>query len=153
MITQLDEFLPYRLSTASNAVSGVIANEYKHRFGLKIPEWRVMAVLGDRGALMQRDLVEATLMDKVTVNRATKALVERGLLTRNPNSADGRSHLLALTATGRELFEQIMPTAQAIERRVMAVLSAEDREQLSALLVRVRQSAQMIAGSDGLTDQ
>jgi hypothetical protein len=46
-----------------------------------------------------------------------------------------------------------MPTAQAIERRVMAVLSAADREQLSALLVRVRQSAQMIAGSDDLTDQ
>lgn len=41
----LDDFLPYQLSTASNAVSDLIASEYKSRFGLKIPEWRVMAVL------------------------------------------------------------------------------------------------------------
>ena len=85
----LDEFLPYQLSTASNAVSDLIASEYKSRFGLKIPEWRVMAVLGTRGASTQRHLVEATLMDKVTVNRAVKTLVDRALLERSPNRMAG----------------------------------------------------------------
>jgi hypothetical protein len=42
----LDNFLPYRLSIASNALSSRIAAEYENRFGLKIPEWRLMAVLG-----------------------------------------------------------------------------------------------------------
>ncbi len=42
----LDNFLPYRLSIASNALSERIAAEYQNRFGLKIPEWRLMAVLG-----------------------------------------------------------------------------------------------------------
>ncbi|MCL4674219.1 MAG: MarR family transcriptional regulator, partial [Sphingomonadaceae bacterium] len=53
---RLDQFLPYQLSIASNAVSDRIAEVYREQFGLKIPEWRVMAVLGDKGALTQREL-------------------------------------------------------------------------------------------------
>jgi hypothetical protein len=39
----LDRFLPYRLSVLSNRVSDAIAKAYSDRFGLTIPEWRVMA--------------------------------------------------------------------------------------------------------------
>ncbi len=141
----LDEFLPYQLSTASNAVSDLIASEYKSRFGLKIPEWRVMAVLGTRGALTQRHLVEATLMDKVTVNRAVKTLVDRALLERSPNSADGRSHHLLLSSTGRDLYGQILPAAQVMDRKIMAVLSEEEKAELSAMLAKIKESADTIA--------
>ena len=127
MTVKLDDFIPYQLSTASNAVSDLIAREYKSRFGLKIPEWRVMAVLGSRGASTQRHLVEATLMDKVTVNRAVKALVDRNLLGRSPNDADGRSHHLQLSETGRELYDQIMPAAEIMEKKIMAVLSEQEQ--------------------------
>jgi len=141
----LDEFLPYQLSTASNAVSDLIASEYKSRFGLKIPEWRVMAVLGTRGALTQRHLVEATLMDKVTVNRAVKTLVDRALLERSPNSADGRSHHLLLSSTGRDLYGQILPAAQVMDRKIMAVLSEEEKAELSVMLAKIKESADTIA--------
>ena len=141
----LDEFLPYQLSTASNAVSDLIASEYKSRFGLKIPEWRVMAVLGTRGASTQRHLVEATLMDKVTVNRAVKNLVDRALLDRSPNSADGRSHHLLLSSTGRDLYSQILPAAQAMDKKIMAVLSEEEKAELSAMLAKIKESADTIA--------
>lgn len=145
MTFSLDDFLPYQLSTASNAVSDLIAREYKSRFGLKIPEWRVMAVLGTRGASTQRHLVEATLMDKVTVNRAVKNLVDRALLERSPNTADGRSHHLMLSATGRDLYDQIMPTARAMEKKVVAVLSAQEQTELSAMLEKIKRSADTLA--------
>ncbi|WP_108810757.1 MarR family transcriptional regulator [Sphingorhabdus sp. Alg231-15] len=147
MTTNLDDFIPYQLSTASNAVSDLISNEYKSRFGLKIPEWRVMAVLGSRGASTQRHLVEATLMDKVTVNRAVKTLVDRELLDRSPNNADGRSHHLVLSQTGRDLYDQIMPAAEAMEKKIMTVLSADDQRQLSAMLAKIKQSADDIAAA------
>ena len=86
--TRLTDFLPYLLSITSNAVSDRIADQYRAHFGLKIPEWRVMAVLGDLGARTQRALVEATRMDKVAVNRACKVLEHRELLARRPNAAD-----------------------------------------------------------------
>lgn len=145
MTVKLDDFLPYQLSTSSNAVSDLIASEYKSQFGLKIPEWRVMAVLGSRGASTQRHLVEATLMDKVTVNRAVKTLVDRALLRRSPNDADGRSHHLMLSDTGRDLYDQIMPAAEAMEKKIMAVLSVEELDQLSGLLAKIKQSADTIA--------
>ena len=145
MTVKLDDFIPYQLSTASNAVSDLIAREYKSRFGLKIPEWRVMAVLGSRGAATQRQLVEATLMDKVTVNRAVKGLVDRSLLGRSPNDADGRSHHLQLSDTGRELYDQIMPAAEVMEKKIMAVLSDHEQEQLSRLLAMIKHSADAIS--------
>ena len=137
----LNEFLPYQLSITSNAVSDLIARSYQGRFGLKIPEWRVMAVLGEQASATQRALCAATAMDKVTVNRASKALVERGLLGRAPNTADGRSHHLALTAVGRELYDQIVPLALSVEAELETVLSDDEARTLSGILEKLRTKA------------
>ena len=146
MTNSLDNFIPYQMSTATNAVSDLIASEYKSRFGLKIPEWRVMAVLGSGGSKTQRQLVESTLMDKVTVNRAVKVLVDRKLIERSPNNADGRSHHLRLNETGLALYEAIMPAARAMEKKILAVLSAEEQAQFSDMISRVRKSVETIVG-------
>ncbi len=135
----LAEFLPYQLSITSNAVSDLIARSYRGRFGLKVPEWRLMAVLGERDSATQRDLVSATAMDKVSVNRASKALVERGLIGRAPNAADGRSHHLALTTTGRELYEQIVPLAVSIEDDLEQALGKDDAVLLASILLKLRE--------------
>jgi DNA-binding MarR family transcriptional regulator len=134
----LSEFLPYQLSITSNAVSDLIARSYHGRFGLKIPEWRVMAVLAERGSATQRDLSSATQMDKVTVNRASKTLVERGLVGRAPNATDGRSHHLALSATGEELYQQIVPLALAVEVEIESILGRDEAASLFALLAKLQ---------------
>jgi DNA-binding MarR family transcriptional regulator len=134
----LAEFLPYQLSITSNAVSDLIARSYQGRFGLKIPEWRVMAVLGERASVTQRELCEATAMDKVTVNRASKALVDRGLLGRAPNETDGRSHHLALTPVGRELYDQIVPLAISVEDELEKALDADEAAMLVCIMAKLR---------------
>lgn len=138
---RLADFLPYLLSVTSNVVSDRIADEYRTRFELKIPEWRVMAVLGDAGAMTQRSLVGATRMDKVAVNRACKVLEDRGLIARSPNDRDGRSHHLELTAAGQAMHGQIMPIALDMERRLFAALSPDERTQFKALLARIGEAA------------
>lgn len=138
---RLADFLPYLLSVTSNAVSGRVAEAYRAQFGLRIPEWRVMAVLGDAGAQTQRELTRATLMDKVAVNRACRGLEERGLAARTANVRDGRSHHLALTDEGRAMHARIMPLALAIEAQLFAGLSSPERATLRALLARVREAA------------
>ena len=141
--SRLAGFLPYRMAITYNAVSGLIADDYGAQFGLKIPEWRIMAVLGDAGPLTQRDLVRATLMDKVAVNRACKALDDRGFVRRSPNASDGRSHHLELTEGGRAVYEQIWPQAYAAYERIFTVLTAKEasalRDLLDKLLLSVRQ--------------
>lgn len=139
--TRLADFLPYLLSVTSNAVSGRVAEAYRARFGLRIAEWRVMAVLGDAGALTQRDLTAATLMDKVAVNRACKELEDRGLADRTANEKDGRSHHLELTGEGRAMHARIMPLAIEIEARLFETFSDADRANFSRLLAKVREAA------------
>ena len=139
--TRLARFVPYLLSITSNAVSERIAREYHSRFGLKIAEWRIMAVLGDTGEATQRELTELTVMDKVAVNRAVKALAERGLVDRAPNRSDGRSHMLELTATGRELHDEILPLALGLEERMLEGLDGAEREALVSALAKIREAA------------
>ena len=144
--TRLADFMPYRLSVTTNMVSDLIAGRYRSKFGLKIPEWRVMAVLGDAGAQTQRALVGATRMDKVAVNRACKVLEERGLVERSPNVSDGRSHHLELTATGRAMFDQIMPMALDMEARLFGGLTAREAEMLKATLGKLDERAAAMLG-------
>lgn len=138
----LDQFLPYRLSIASNSLSSRIAAEYQDRFGLKVPEWRLMAVLGEGRPRTQRELVAATRMDKVTVNRAAKALADRQLIARQAHEADGRSHHLDLTETGWSLYDAIVPAALASEARLESNITAEERATLLAILAKLTAAAE-----------
>lgn len=143
---RLADFLPYLLSVTSNAVSSRVAEAYRVRFGLRIPEWRVMAVLGDSGARTQRELTSATLMDKVAVNRACKALEDRGLAQRIANARDGRSHHLELTEEGRAMHGRIMPLALGMEKQLFESFSDAEREDFARFLTRLRSASEGLGG-------
>ncbi|MGB3738145.1 MAG: MarR family winged helix-turn-helix transcriptional regulator [Pontixanthobacter sp.] len=134
-------FLPYQLSVASNAVSMRIARVYQGEFGLKVTEWRVMAMLGDAGAQTQRELTARTLMDKVAVNRACKSLEAKSLARRVPNQRDGRSHHLELTEEGQAMYDAIVPLAKGAERDLLALMTQEQQQMLRDLLARMRDHA------------
>jgi DNA-binding MarR family transcriptional regulator len=143
---QLDGYLPYRLSVASNAVSSLIARAYQDRFGLTIPQWRLVCVLAEDAALTQGQIVARTVMDKVTVSRAAQGLLKRGLVERSDHHADGRSHVLALSETGRALHAEIAPLALAYEAALISGLSPEEVALVKRLLLRLQAVAGQLAG-------
>ena len=145
----LDEYLPYRLSIASNAVSKLIARAYEDRFGLTIPQWRLMAVLAEK-PMTQQAIVARTAMDKVTVSRAAQGLVSRHLIARTAHEVDGRSHTLALTIQGRELHGEIAPLALAYEAALMSGLTPAEVEALKRLLLRLETAAGRLSGDVSL---
>ncbi|HEY3812464.1 MAG TPA: MarR family winged helix-turn-helix transcriptional regulator [Caulobacteraceae bacterium] len=144
---KLDDYLPYRLSVASNAVSRRVARAYETRFGLKTPEWRLVAVLAEDGELTLLELMSRTAMDKVTVSRAAQGLAERGLAAKTHDERDRRSRRLALTAEGQRLHAEVAPAALAVERELLADLTPQEVETLEALLVRVETAARKLQGS------
>ena len=146
---KLDQFLPYRLSIASNRVSSAIATAYQSLFGLRIPEWRLIAVIAESDGLTQQALGAATRMDKVTVSRAAIALVDRGLVERRPNPDDQRSHLLSLTAAGPTLYESVAPKALELEAQVFAGFSAAELATFKAMLERLEASAASLDPEQG----
>jgi DNA-binding MarR family transcriptional regulator len=143
---RLDAYLPYRLSVASNAVSSLIARAYQDRFGLPVPQWRLICVLAEDGGLTQGQLVARTVMDKVTVSRAAQGLLKRHLIARSDHHADGRSHVLALTTEGARLHAEISPLALAYEAALISGLAPEEVSLLKRLLQRLQSAAGDLAG-------
>ena len=138
----LDGFLPYRLSIASNAISDVIATAYRRRFDIGVPEWRIVAILGESGPLAPREIAMRGRMDKVSVSRAAKMLEGRGLVARSPHDGDQRSHRLALTDAGRSLYDAVAPEALALEEWLFAGFQPWEREALACFLDRALAAAE-----------
>jgi len=134
---RLEDFLPYRLSVAANRVSRRFAERYGTAFGLSIPEWRVMAVLGRFGRLPAREIAARTAMDKVKVSRAVRELAAGGFLEREADAGDARLQWLALSEPGQEVHAAIVPMARAIEAEVMEGLGREEVALLHAALGRI----------------
>ena len=107
-----------------------------------------MAVLAE-GEMTQQQVVARTAMDKVTVSRAARELVGRSLLARDANTADGRSHLLGLTAMGRSLYAEIAPLAKAYEAALLTGLAPSEVATLKRLLLRLEAASARLSGQGG----
>src|SRR6185312_16163759 len=128
---RLEEFLPYRLSVAANRVSRLFARRYSDAYGLSIPEWRVLAMVGRFGTLSPSAVGEWTAMDKVKVSRAAASLVARGMLRQTQDPLDGRGRLLRLTRKGVSVHDSMVPLACELEERLSEGMS---RTEWSSLL-------------------
>jgi len=144
----LEQFLPYRLSILSNTVSNTIAREYRDLFGLSIPEWRVMAVLGRFGPTSASGVCERTAMDKVTVSRAVAQLIGQKFIKRETDPNDRRRSILKLTARGTRTHHKIVPIARGHESELAAALTDKERRNLDTLLAKLQQRASEIAAQE-----
>ena len=142
---ELGRFLPYRLSVTAECMSRVFAESYERRFGLTIPEWRVMAVLGEGEAPRPtQGIIEATEMDRVKVSRAVTRLVDKGLVFRRTAPEDQRSQILALSRKGVALYRQIVPLAHALQAELTAGLGHEELALLDRMLAKLHARARAI---------
>jgi DNA-binding MarR family transcriptional regulator len=143
-VIKLEEFLPYRLSVLSNTVSNAIADDYRGRFGLSIPDWRVMAVLARLPGSSAQDLVVWTRMDKVAVSRGVSRLLERGLLQKHMSEQDRRRSELRLSEQGEQVYRDIVPMARGYEASLLETISAEHRQLLDEILADLQQAAERL---------
>jgi DNA-binding MarR family transcriptional regulator len=133
----LDEFLPYQLAVLSERVSREFSALYRARFGISIPEWRVVAHLSQSGPVSVREIAARAAMDKSKTSRAAARLEAAGYVTKRPHPEDKRLIALDLTGSGRAMVAEITPLARAYEAEVMARLGADAepfRRALSQLL-------------------
>lgn len=140
----LEEFLPYRLSITSHTVSTNIARVYEERFGVSIPEWRVIAILGRFPGLSAVEVADRTLMDKVAVSRAVTKLIKNGRIDREFADADRRRSILNLSEAGREVHNEIAPLALQFERQLLQDISDEDYQIFSKVLEQLLDKARQL---------
>ena len=140
----LDAFLPYRLSILSNTISGALAESYSDRFGLSVPEWRVMAVLGRYTGISAAEVAARTAMDKVAVSRAVSRLLEAGRIRRRFANADRRRSILELSSAGRRIYRRLTPILLRYQQDLLAALDDRERQQLDRILTRLDDQARRL---------
>ena len=145
----LERFLPYRLAILSHSVSNSIATVYAERFGLTIPEWRVIVILGRFPGLSAVEVAERTLMDKVAVSRAVTKLIKNGRVNREFADADRRRSILTLSDAGLDVLAEIAPLALGIEDMLLDGLSQDEVDTLNSAIDRLLDKAQHIGAQHG----
>jgi DNA-binding MarR family transcriptional regulator len=145
---KLELFLPYQLNVVSNLVSQALSRVYARRYGIGVPEWRVVVTLGQYGVMTAKAIGAHAHMHKTKVSRAVAFLEKRRLVARRANRDDKREAFLSLTAGGRTMYEEVAPHALDFARRLTDILSPSDREAFDrALRLLTERSAQLVAAS------
>lgn len=142
---QLEAFLPYRLNVLAEAVSQSLARLYSARYGIGIPEWRVLAALGEYRRMTAKEVGENSRMHKTKVSRAVAALAAKGLIDRKPDADDKRAAFLTLSAKGRAVYDELAPEALRFAEALEAALGALDRAALDRILDRLQARARELA--------
>jgi DNA-binding MarR family transcriptional regulator len=136
----LEAFLPYALNRAAEAASRGFQAIYKARYGMLRTEWRVLAHLGQYGAMTARDICTRADLHKTKVSRAVKALEARRFLTRRTEERDRRQELLSLTAAGEAAFRNLAEEARRYDAALAAALPPGDLAALRRALRRLSSS-------------
>src|SRR5271157_4220068 len=71
---QLANFTPFRLNRLAAAVSEHLSEIYRERFGLEIPEWRVLVTVGETPDCTAQQVAGSARLHKTRVSRAVASL-------------------------------------------------------------------------------
>jgi DNA-binding MarR family transcriptional regulator len=133
----LNRFVPYLVNVLASRLSREFADVYGTRFGISIPEWRVIAHLSQHKNVSVREVHERVDMDKAKVSRAAMRLEALGLIEKSDNERDHRLVALRLTKNGRSLFAEIEPLALGYERHFLSILSPKEERNLREIIEKL----------------
>ena len=142
---KLEEFLPYRLNVLANLVSQALSRIYVERYGLGVPEWRVLVTLGQFGVMTGKAVGAHSHMHKTKVSRAVAELEKRKLIARRANRADLRESFLSLTPAGRTIYQELAPGALDFARRLAEVVAPGDRAAFERAMQRLTERSRVLA--------
>ncbi len=120
---KLYDHLPFQIGMLTNLIRQVTSDVYVRESGLSAREWRVLAMLGCKGAMMPAQVAAETGMDRATVTRAVSRLEKLGYIFSGGDAADRRRKVLYLTEKGAALCDDIRPLMEASGRELQNVLN------------------------------
>ena len=116
------------------------------RTGLSLQEVHILLfLLNNPGYDTARDITELRGLSKSQVSQGVELLSAEGLLARTPDSEDRRVIHLSITPSGLPLAKECRDIQAACGRRLLAGLSQEQVQQLSALLETVLENGARLA--------
>lgn len=106
--------------------------------GITALQWRLITYLRRHEGIRQGPLADLIEVEPITLSRMIDRLAEAGLVERRADPTDRRAWRLHLTPRANELLSGIRQIAEALTDEAAEGLSGEERDQLIALVERVR---------------
>jgi DNA-binding MarR family transcriptional regulator len=132
-------FLIHRLSRSWMRASMAY---YMREFGLGVPHVQILHTLGNRGALVSKEIADYTVMNKALVSRSLSDLSDRGYASSNADAADARRRVWTLTPKGKAFVDMFHGVRIGRQERLIEVLSLEEKSVLVDILERLYASSE-----------
>src|SRR5262247_4850810 len=92
-----NQSINYRVYALASSLSKGAMRFYLAKFGLALPEMRLLSTLGSHRRLSSVELVKLTAMDKGLVSRVLNGLGKRGWVERVPSAEGSKRRVWRLT--------------------------------------------------------
>jgi DNA-binding MarR family transcriptional regulator len=132
-----------RLITLMKVLYRSAGPAYRSETKLSDFEWRVIMQVGDHGPLVLTALATLLHQDKGQVSHAVKGLVKAQLLSREHLRAP-----IALTKSGRAVFERIVKLGRARNAVLIRDLTETERRALPQMLMKLQANARAMLAQE-----
>lgn len=126
-----DFHLSRRLLVLANLLKRGGTIRYRRLLALSVGEWGIIGELSLLAPLNLNELAAGIGLDKAQISRSVTSLVERGLVTRQPNPESNREVVINLTAEGRRSMARMVAAAAAVNAFLLQGFSADERRILA----------------------
>lgn len=146
-----NQSINYQIYALASSLSKGAMRFYQARFGIALPEMRLLSTLGSRRRLSSLELVKLTAMDKGLVSRVLAGLAGRGLVQDVPAAAGSNRRVWKLTAAGSALVARLQPVWQEREGRLQADLTPKEHKLLLRLLETLFHASEKLRAAEAKT--
>ncbi len=109
-------------------------------FGLTDQQWRVIRILATHGNIDATELARRSMILPPSLTRILKNLEADGLVQRRPGAQDQRRVQLSLSPAGRERYQEVVPSSEAIYRAIEGEFGSQKLEKLLDLLTDLNET-------------
>ena len=130
----LDEFITFRLLRLTNQLNRQAGKILASQVGLRLPEWRCLAILGAYGPLQVNQIAAKLSADKGLISRSLSSLERSNLIKTKRSAEDKRQIEIALTTRGKNTVNAMMPIMQKRQRVLFDALSKKELKELHRMI-------------------
>ncbi|WP_035425741.1 MarR family winged helix-turn-helix transcriptional regulator [Halalkalibacterium ligniniphilum] len=135
---RLGLLLWFRLARFYNR-SNRLSNHHLKKWNITISQFDLLVQIGAHQPISQQELAEKLLVTKGNMTQAVVKLEKQGLIQRKQV---WRTKLISLTATGEQLYKEVVPIQQQFQAAQFDVLTKEEQKQLLTLLKKLQKQEQ-----------
>lgn len=130
-----DDWIGYNLKVTQHRLRQRLESEL-NKVGITAAQNAVLLTVSSNPRVSNADLARDAFVTPQTMQAILVNLERAGLITRSPHPDHGRVIMTELTKAGQKAVAEGIKAADAVERKMLSALSADEAEQLRQLLKR-----------------